>query len=86
MSKLTVVFRAMCVHSEMRQLTVEVDRLAPLVIEAARFVATGDKSQTSSLRLLVDDWVNAVCRTCFFCNGVDFVEGGAFVRRILKCA
>ena len=79
----------MCVHSDMRQLTVEVDRLAPLVIEAARFVAAGDKSQTSSLRLLVDDWVNAVCSTCFLCVAIDFVGGGgegAFVRRILKCA
>ena len=54
-----------CVHSEMRELTVEADRLAPLVIEAARFVAAGDRSQSGSLRLLVDDWVNSVCNRVF---------------------
>ena len=59
--EMTVVCSDGCLHSEMRQLTVEMDRLAPLVIEAARFVAAGDTAQTGSLRLLADDWVNAVC-------------------------
>ena len=58
--EMTVVCSDGCLHSEMRQLTVEMDRLAPLVIEAARFVAAGDTAQTGSLRLLADDWVNAV--------------------------
>ena len=49
-----------CVHSEMHVVTEEMDRLAPLVIETARFVAAGDTTQASSLRLLVDDWVSTV--------------------------
>ncbi|XP_076461227.1 uncharacterized protein LOC143293831 isoform X2 [Babylonia areolata] len=47
--------------SELRLLTVEMDRVAPQVMEAARFVSAGDRGQTDSLQLLADDWINA-CR------------------------
>ncbi|KAK7479365.1 hypothetical protein BaRGS_00029443, partial [Batillaria attramentaria] len=46
-------------QSEMQGLTVEVDRLAPQVIESARFVAAGDREQADSLRRLADDWMAA---------------------------
>jgi hypothetical protein len=58
----------------MQEVSVEMDRLAPVLIEAARFVVAGDKGQISSLRLLADEWTTAVSTclcfsfsVCFFC-------------------
>ncbi|KAL8604952.1 hypothetical protein ACOMHN_028580 [Nucella lapillus] len=63
--------------SQMRQVAGEVDRLAPLLMEAARFVAAGDTTQADALRLLADDWISAcgrlvimvdVCVVCSQCG------------------
>ncbi|XP_025095727.1 uncharacterized protein LOC112564862 isoform X2 [Pomacea canaliculata] len=45
---------------EMQELTVTLDRLAPQVIEMARFVLAGDMGQSDALKELVDSWMD-VC-------------------------
>lgn len=50
----------------MQELTVTLDRLAPQVIEMARFVLAGDMGQSDALKELVDSWMDVVCLFAFF--------------------
>lgn len=49
----------------MQELTVTLDRLAPQVIEMARFVLAGDMGQSDALKELVDSWMDVVCLFAF---------------------